>query len=159
MLTRFLIFVLAFSFMPILYASAEPARAAHDATAIAPTKPEKIEEIDLLRAQNAQLKAAELSTRIEGAKRDLADLQKQIAEAETAIQRKYKLADGDKIDPSTMTITRAKPSKDNPPMLSTLSGHTMPSPVAVPERSKQPPSIAVSSTNQTGGVTAANVTQ
>lgn len=85
------------------------------AYACADPVPEIVDEADVLRVQLAESRADSLATKIETAKRDLADLQKQADALRAALQQKYKLAEGDQVDPTTRAIKRAPkaaPKKD-----------------------------------------------
>ena len=70
-------------------------------------KLELAEEADVLRVQLAESRAELLSARIEQAKADLATLVETAKLERTALQRKYKLGDGDQIEPKTREIKRA----------------------------------------------------
>lgn len=72
---------------------------------------ETADEADVLRVQLAETRAEELAAKIELARRDLAQLQAAARDARAALQQKYKLGDGDAIDPQTRAIKRA-PKKD-----------------------------------------------
>jgi hypothetical protein len=68
-------------------------------------KPEVVEEVDLLRAQLAESQAQEAKTRAEA-------LQILAMQARDNLRAKYRLGDGDGIDPQTRVIRRApKPDK------------------------------------------------
>lgn len=79
-------------------------------------KPEVAEEADVLRVQLAESRAELLAARIEQAKADLATLVEAAKTERSALQKKYKLAEGDQIDPKTREIKRApkapEPKKD-----------------------------------------------
>ena len=79
------------------------------ACAETPAKPEIVDEADVLRVQLAESRAAELTAKIEVARRDLEALKLQAAVAVETLEQKYKfkLADGDQIDPTTRAIKRA----------------------------------------------------
>lgn len=72
---------------------------------------ETADEADVLRVQLAETRAEELATKIEMAKRDLETLSKAAEAERAALQKKYKLVDGDSVDGKTRAIKRA-PKKD-----------------------------------------------
>lgn len=69
------------------------------------------DEADVLRVQLAESRAEALAARIEAAKAELQRLLDDAAKHRAALQQKYKLADGDQVDPSTRKIVRA-PKKE-----------------------------------------------
>jgi len=70
-----------------------------------PSKPETIEEVDLLRVQLAESQAREAQARAEA-------LAQAAQQAVAVLRAKYKLGDSDGIDPQTRQIKRApKPAK------------------------------------------------
>lgn len=79
--------------------------------ACADPKPEIVDEADVLRVQLAESRAESLAVKIEAAKRDLAELQKAASDERTKLTTKYRLGEGDQIDPQTRAIKRA-PKKD-----------------------------------------------
>ena len=66
------------------------------------------DEADLLRLQLAESRSEELAAKIEVARRDLEKLRAAADGERAALQKKYRLNDGDKIDPQTRAIVRAK---------------------------------------------------
>lgn len=72
---------------------------------------ETADEADVLRVQLAETRAEELAAKIELARRDLETLRTAARDERAALQKKYKLGDGDSIDPQTRAIRRA-PKKD-----------------------------------------------
>lgn len=72
---------------------------------------ETVDEADALRVQLAESRAEELAAKIEVARRDLEALRTAARDERAALQKKYRLNDGDKIDPQTRAIVRA-PRKD-----------------------------------------------
>lgn len=72
---------------------------------------EIVDEADALRVQLAESRAEELAAKIEVARRDLEKLRAAADNERAALQKKYRLNDGDKIDPKTRAIVRA-PKKD-----------------------------------------------
>ncbi len=81
------------------------------ATGTLAPKPEVVDEADVLRVQLAESRADSLAAKIESARRDLETLQKAAADERAKLTAKYKLADGDQVDPTTRAIKRA-PKKD-----------------------------------------------
>lgn len=79
--------------------------------ACADPKPEVADEADVLRVQLAESRAESLAVKIEAAKRDLADLQKAATDERTKLTTKYRLGEGDQVDPTTRAIKRA-PKKE-----------------------------------------------
>lgn len=76
-----------------------------------PAKEEIVDEADALRVQLAETRAEELAAKIEVARRDLEKLRAAADAERAALQKKYKLGEGDGIDPKTRKIARA-PKKD-----------------------------------------------
>lgn len=72
-----------------------------------PAAVEIVDEADVLRVQLAESRVAELATKIEMAKRDLETLSKAAEAERAALQKKYKLVDGDSVDGKTRAIKRA----------------------------------------------------
>ncbi len=81
------------------------------ACADTPAKPEVADEADVLRVQLAESRADSLAAKIESARRDLETLQKAAADERAKLTVKYKLGEGDQVDPTTRAIKRA-PKKD-----------------------------------------------
>lgn len=76
-----------------------------------PVKDETVDEADALRVQLAESRAEELAAKIEVARRDLERLRAAADAERAALQKKYRLTDGDRVDPQTRAIVRA-PKKD-----------------------------------------------
>lgn len=72
------------------------------------------DEADVLRVQLAEARAEALEAQIEAARRELLERRLAVRLEREKLQHKYKLAEGDQVDPSTRKIVRApKPAKES----------------------------------------------